>query len=533
MSKVGKLQAERTKITEFYDTLQQLVNRGEITREMAREIAQREYGGKTYAQLVEPIDEKIAQLQQQQPKNRRNIHVAALAMVFVLAFGFAWQSGNLTGLFTFSDEQFYNYEFAQSYTTDDITVLGIEGPISSLRMSGQVSGTGTADIWLQSGTDRYLVAHFDASEEQGLLTGFVTAVTDIVGTSGNASNETNTTGNVTLPAPEQDVPAEINTTVPVNGTANATNITAATNTTNVTVPVSTTETPETVPLTPSAPAETPPEESPATFASREFDNSCAESCSLQNSAAPFMLIIDVDGEAIVHVESLVYGMLPESPAENPAENPVEEPAVEPATPETDPAAPRPDTGVPQAPATLADGELCAQDTDCSSGICKADRHRGIAVAARCVPQPEYCTSPSSVVAPGATFGDSTCYAAAESSVWLASPGSGRYEVKSPAGAAVAVIDKYGNMAVAGSATFSSPAARSGWVMENKAGTATLSIDSAGNVIAAGSLLQNTRPTPTAGNDFIVKDASDAVQAVFTESGSVQLAGTFSSNAVLQ
>jgi hypothetical protein len=456
-AQLRQLRNERDDIVDFYNTLGEQVRAGQLTLREAQEIFVRQYGT-VYETVITEKSTAIAALQAEVdsqrmrlPKHAIPISIVGILFIGLLAINFTF----ITGLFTASDETFYNYDLAQTYTESTTVPLTLNDPISSLRVNGEIEGDGEVMIWLQSNGARYLVTAFQATDSASPLTGLFIAED---GT--EVSNET-----------PSETPSETPEETPVE---------------TPTETVELTPTPE-VPLEPVVEPETP-------AVQLTLDNACVETCALSETTTPYELVITVSGNTRVSITSITYGARDEPPQ------------------------------------ALETGEACTADAECTSNNCRASIFQGQATAKRCVPDNTYCVSATTVHAISNTLDDSTCYAAEGGSVWFVSEPTGRYEVRNRNGATLLVVDRYGNLGITGTAVFSTTPLNEGWLIVDNDEPA-LSVDAEGNLRTRGALSEQVQPTPSAGNDFVVKDTAGVLRAVLSSNGNVLLVGTLSNKVV--
>jgi len=587
---ISQLEQERQDIQDFYEEVQAQLASGEVTPELAAELLRREFRNIPYQELIAEQNRLLTEAHNILRQETRELTIKATPAVIIilLAVGVAWNFTAITGFLTLgANENFYRLDIAQQYNSTTAIPLAIDANISSLRVDGSISGVGTAKLWLEANGAKFLVASFTSSESTG-LTGFFTAG-DTTDNATNTSNETaNLTENVTLPNVTETVSNDTNVTENVvnetaaeNVTLNETNLTenvsnetiTVENVTNVTENISnettvpenvsnetnqtvenlTNETnvpPENVTnVTENVTNETPvvvlpqqPEQQ-ATPKTITLTKACAETCNLPEVSPQYTLDVEIDGNVTVTIDSVIYGV-PIQPENftnltaNVTENVTNETNLTNETgvpvnvtnitenvtvPETNVTLPN-ETNETNVTAKQL-GEVCAADSDCASSTCVQSTYQGALTQGICAADRTWCVENATAYPESTVLNDSTCYAGT-SGIWVASPSQGRFDIKDNANRTVGVIDKYGNMAVSGNATFNMQPTSTGWVLRDSSQTPRVSVDSDGNLLAAGNLTTRTAPQPTTGGDLIIQNADNSTVAVLTENGNIELVGDF-------
>ncbi len=169
------------------------------------------------------------------------------------------------------------------------------------------------------------------------------------------------------------------------------------------------------------------------------------------------------------------------------------------------------------------GSSCDCAGECSSGICETNVFQGSVTSQRCLASLAQCIDGGGTVRnSGVSVSGNTCYGhSSGGSVWLAN--TGRYIIQDNSNT-LAIIDRYGSMAVRGSLTTGTGSfSSSGWILENSGGTPRMSIaSSSGNMRIAGSVTERT--TSLTGNGLIVRNPAGTAQAILRDDGNVRLRG---------
>jgi hypothetical protein len=487
---IEQLEAERNEIYDFWQAVDAQVRSGELTPQIAQKILRAEYNGAHPQTLIELKNLHISEAREILAAQKREfeVRIAPVAVIMLLGVALVWNYAAITGLFTADDEAFYGLSLNQVYESSTVVVLPVTANMSSFRVDGEMQGTGRANIYLRSGENRFLVARFEEKQAASPLTGFFTLEDGTI-------IEENLTNNTTEVSPEPQIELEEVIEEPLETEAPA----AVTE-----EPVTSEPVVEDTPVVelPSTPQREDTVEEPRV---QTLDKECIETCNLPGITGPFQLEIEIRGKVVVTIGDIVYGERTTTPVDLPPQlennTTVETPAV-----------------------TASLGTLCSNNEDCASNACKSSIFNGDQTNTVCAPANAVCIAGTNAYEPSQIFGDSTCYENNGETAWITNAGNGRFEIKTANNEVVAVIDKYGNMAIKGSATFDTKPGKSGWVIRDAAGTEQLSIDNDGNLKAAGTLTENEEPQPTDGGDFIVQNTDGSVQAVITEEGDVILAG---------
>ena len=397
---ITHLEHERHTISTFLHEIDVQVERGTVTRELGDQIVALEYEGRDPRAHLQMINRELAELRSLETNTQasRLDSAAPIAIVAVLAIAIVWNFGAITGLFIAGDETFYSVPFGQTITETQSIPLTITVPVTSLRVDGAIMGTGRVRIDLVKDNIPYLVASFDGARDEGVLTGFVID---------------ETTGEIIVDNAVDDSLIE-------------------------------TPSDDSVVLTPSV-DDVPAPASPEPIASsrtQTLDTACVETCSLPRLLAPFTLRVTIIGDATVTIDDIIYGTgdeprpvaepetplpetpLPETPAPEWNETPVNETSVN-----STPIIP-----VPEVPAAQA-GIVCAQDSECASGICMDDLYQGALSSKVCAPSRNaWCVAGSTLYSVNAELDDSRCTAGnteqgRPDAVWLAMAGRGRFAIE--------------------------------------------------------------------------------------------------------
>ncbi len=536
---IAQLEHERDTLLALVETVEQQIAKHEITEQIGEEILERELRGRPLPMVIRQYNLHIQEaLAIAHDERRHRTHQAIpLALILLFAGVLAWNVATLTGLVTFDDETYYQVPLDVTLSDGQRISLPITEELASVRVSGEGTGSGTLSIYLVSGDEEYLVAKSEPSAPSAPsgLTGFVV---DDAGETTPSPNETNTT------VGEQ-------TSVGSNASENESSAGVGS---EGAIPI------EELPATPPQALPQPTVEEPQSVRAIQFDAVCEDTCSMSNTNAPYELRIEIEGGVSFTLEQVTYSVVPynTSTTQNPSENSptganTDEPPVAPQNPGTQsqtgqsPIASHNNTSNGTA-ASLPVASLntsavqngsntssilipraqsvseCTRDADCAGGVCQTSTFQGVAQPSACVASNEVCLAAGTSFAVGAASADSICIGNGQQAAWFAQEGQGRFTIANSSNQTVAIIDKYGSMAVRGSATAGATPTRDGWVLGDASGIAHIAIDDSGNLVVSGAISQQVEPQETADGDFVVRSSNGTIVAVLSEYGDVQLAG---------
>jgi len=494
---IRHLEHERERISEFLQEIDLQVEHGAISRELGDQLIALEFEGRDPRAHLSIINRELAELRSLEtntPASSSRLDSAApIAIVAVLALAIVWNFGAITGLFVAEQETFYAVPLGQTISGTQTIPLTITTPLTSLRVDGTITGSGTARIELVKDGVPYLVHSFTSEQGASLLSGFV------IDEQGNEIPEENT-----LPEELADESTDESTDEAIETPQDPA--------------------PEPVVLEPSAPEPSAPVVTPPQSRARTetLDAVCVETCRLPRLQAPFSLRVTTTGDVVVELDTLLYGTS-------------EEPLPEEEAPTTTTPVPTPNITTPQpvAPVTQepTQGIACTQNSDCASGVCIDDRFQGELTARYCAEDRTWCVAGDTLYPAGSMLDDSVCLAGTNAAgqadaTWLVIAGRGRFAIQGSDGILAAAIDKYGTMVVRGIATFSTSAGDEGWLVTDANGAARLSIGNDGALRSEGTVTTRTTPTRSGNGDFVIATTGGSDAAVITQTGTIALAGDF-------